>query len=184
MRLAPRLSATLAAVLFVLPLTVEAASAQTARTGSDTGLTLPRFVSLKGRTVNLRVGPGRDYRVDWVFTKPGLPVEIVQEFDNWRRIRDAEGTEGWVFAPLLVGTRTAIAAPWLDRAIEAPLDLRRGPSREARVVARVEPGVTGRISECDGEWCRFEPHAAKGEVSGWLPQIELWGAYPDETFGG
>ena len=168
--------------LVLLPLLPVSAEAQTARRGSDTGFELPRFASFKSRTVNLRVGPGRDYRVDWVYTKPGLPVEIVQEFDNWRRVRDAEGTEGWVFAPLLAGRRTAVAAPWLDKDAEAPLELRRKPRGDAEVTARIEPGVTGTITECDGEWCRFEPHAAKGEVVGWLPQVELWGAYPGEAF--
>ena len=171
------------------------ASAQGAKTGPDSGLPLPRFVSLKSGQANVRVGPGRDYRVEWVFTRPGLPLEIVAEYDNWRRIRDAEGSEGWIFGALLSGRRTAVAAPWLlesenarpeggaaatpDR---ATLALRRKPAAEARVVARLEPGVVGTVVECDGEWCRFQPHASKGEVTGWMRQIEIWGAYPGEVF--
>ena len=171
-------------MLLALGLTVAAggANAQSVRKGSHSGLELPRFVSLKSEKVNLRIGPGRDYRVDWVFTRAGLPVEVVQEFDNWRRVRDAEGTEGWVFGPLLSGRRTGVVAPWLDANVEQPLELRRKARGDASVVARLEPGVTGTLIECTGEWCLFEPHTAKGEVSGWLRQVDVWGAYPDEKF--
>src|SRR5450759_14844 len=59
------------------------------------GLPVPRFVSLKAGRVNVRVGPGEDYKIAWIFTRPGLPIEVIQEFDNWRRIRDSDGTVGW-----------------------------------------------------------------------------------------
>ena len=163
-------------------------TAALAEKGSNSGLPVPRFVSLKSGQANVRVGPGRDYRVDWVYTRAGLPVEVVAEFDNWRRIRDAEGTEGWIFGALLSGRRTAIAAPWLSTAerVEgspgAVLTLRRGPSADSRAVASIEPGVVGTISDCDGDWCRFEPHASRGEISGYLRQLELFGAYPGERF--
>ena len=170
--------------------------AEAAQKGSNSGLPVPRFVSIKSGQANVRVGPGRDYRVDWVYTRPGLPVEVVAEFDNWRRIRDAEGTEGWIFGALLSGRRTAIAAPWLSNveagaapdgtpasaATSAVLTLRRGPSGDSRPVASIEPGVVGSIEDCDGDWCRFEPLSAKGEVAGYLRQIELFGAYPGERF--
>src|SRR4051794_17125501 len=74
-----------------------ASAAQAQATKAASGLPLPRFVTLKAKKINLRVGPGQDYAVSWLYVKSGLPVEIVQEFDNWRRIRDADGTEGWVF---------------------------------------------------------------------------------------
>ncbi len=141
------------------------------------GLPVPRFVSLKPSRVNLRVGPGRDYAVTWLFLKAGLPVEIIQEYDNWRRIRDADGTEGWVYQSLLSGRRTAIAAPW-QRDKEVMIELRRNASDDARIVAHLEPGVIGTIKECTGEWCRLEV----GGSDGWLRQNELWGAYPGEKF--
>ena len=190
----PPVSRRFLAILPALALAASVASpslAQGLKKGPDSGLPLPRFVSLKSGQANVRVGPGRDYRVEWVFTRPGLPLEIVAEYDNWRRIRDADGSEGWIFGALLSGRRTAVAAPWLaareesgsaNAAEAATLTLRRKPSSEARVVARLEPGVVGTVVECDGEWCRFEPHAAKGEVSGWMRQIEIWGAYPGEVF--
>jgi SH3-like domain-containing protein len=87
------------------------AQAQAAKGAS--GLPLPRFVTLKSKRVNLRVGPSNDYAVAWLYLKAGLPVEIIQEYDNWRQVRDADGTEGWVSEALLSGNRAAIAAPWM-----------------------------------------------------------------------
>src|SRR5215217_1138160 len=80
-------------------------------TGSASGLPLPRFVSLKSDRVNVRGGPTKDHDVTWVFTRAGLPVEITAEFENWRRIRDWEGSEGWVYHSLLSGRRTGVVTP-------------------------------------------------------------------------
>lgn len=140
------------------------------------GLPLPRFVSLKPSKVNLRIGPGRQYSVSWLFQKSGLPVEIIQEYDNWRRIRDADGSEGWVYQSMLSGKRTAIVAPWKKNEQKAHIDLYAGPGEATSVVARVEPGVIGTLDECDGDWCRFKI----SQVDGWIKQSELWGAYPGE----
>lgn len=144
-----------------------------------TGLPLPRFVSLKSRKVNLRVGPGKDYAVSWRFLKAGLPVEIIQEYDNWRRIRDADGAEGWVFHSLLSGDRSAIAAPWMKGKGEGVFVNMRADSRDTgTVVARLQPGVVVKIDECNGNWC----HAEASGTEGWLSQSEIWGAYPGEAF--
>ncbi|WP_420960379.1 SH3 domain-containing protein [Brucella sp. IR073] len=142
------------------------------------GLPLPRFVSLKPSKVNLRIGPGRQYAVSWLFQKSGLPVEIIQEYDNWRRIRDADGAEGWVYQSLLSGKRTGIVAPWKKDDPKTLMNLYSGPSETSNLVARVEPGVIGTLNECDGEWCEFKIE----RVSGWIRQRELWGAYPGEQF--
>ena len=151
------------------------AHAQSAALGPS-GLPLPRFVSLKSDKVNLRVGPGVSYAVDWLYLKSGVPMEIIQEYDNWRRVRDAEGAEGWINQALLSGARTGIAAPWL-RGKDAKLLLRAEADASSRIVAKLEPGVIGRIKTCDGEWCEmvFSGHA------GWISQTQIWGAYPDET---
>lgn len=195
-------SALAVSVALALALLAGGAPAQT-RTGTNSGLPVPRFVSLKSGTVNMRVGPGREYRVEWQFTRAGTPVEIVAEFDNWRRVRDADGTEGWVYGALLSGRRTAVVAPWLrarakddvaalvaasaddtSPAASAPLaptvTIHARPERASPPVARLEAGVTGEVVECNGEWCRFEPHSARGTVSGWLRQLEVWGTYPGE----
>ena len=76
---------------------------------AETGLPLPRFASLKAEKVYLRTGPGQRYPVDWIFLRRGLPVEIVSEFEHWRRIRDWRGTESWIHRAMLSGRRTVIA---------------------------------------------------------------------------
>lgn len=140
------------------------------------GLPLPRFVSLKSGRVNSRIGPGLNYAVDWMYLKPGLPMEIIQEYDNWRRVRDSDGAEGWINQSLLSGRRTGIAAPW-QRGKEAQISLLSQPEKGAATVAVIEPGVIGTIRSCNGEWCEmsFDGH------TGWLNQGLVWGAYPGET---
>ncbi len=152
-------------------------AARPAQARSGSGLPLPRFVSLKATRVNLRVGPGRDYPVSWLFLKAGLPMEVIQEYDNWRRVRDSEGSEGWVFHSLLSGERTAIAAPWL-KGKSATIDMRRSADETSQVVARMEPGVVASVAECSFGWCRIEAGSREGFVS----QNELWGVYPGERF--
>ena len=151
----------------------EAASVAAGAKAGASGLPVPRFVSLKAGRVNVRVGPGEDYKIAWVFTKPGLPIEVIQEFDTWRRIRDSDGMVGWVFQSLLSGKRTAVVAPW---AKGDPRPIRRDASPEAAITAYLEPGVMGEIDRCKDDWCRIS-----GErFSGWITQDQLWGVYPDE----
>jgi SH3-like domain-containing protein len=167
------------AIVLALPLGIPAPGrANAAAQVGPSGLPLPRFVSLKPGRVNLRVGPGRDYAVTWLFLKSGLPVEIVQEYDNWRRIRDSEGTEGWVYQSLLSGKRTAMTAPWQRDKDGAMLNVYRSPDDTASVVAKVQPGVLGSLKTCNGSYCRVVFSGA----SGWIRQSDIWGAYPDEKF--
>ena len=160
----------------------EAALPAAAEEGQDPDMSrklpLPRFVSLKSARVNLRVGPGKDYAVSWLFTKPGLPVEIIQEYDLWRRIRDADGTEGWVYHSLLSGERTALAAPWLKSKKGALVTVHRSAAADSSVVAEMEPGVVAKVRECSFSWCEVEAGGRRGFVS----QNEMWGVYPDERF--
>ncbi len=142
------------------------------------GLPIPRFVSLKPARVNIRVGPGRDYAVSWLYTRAGLPVEIIQEYDNWRRIRDADGTEGWVYQSLLAGKRTAIISPWKRDRTDELISLYASASDTARVVARAEPGAIATIRQCTGQWCQLDSHGTRG----WIQQSQIWGAYPGEEF--
>jgi SH3-like domain-containing protein len=149
------------------------AAAQAVREGPS-GLPLPRFVSLRSSRVNVRRGPGQDYDVAYIYVRAGMPVEIIQEFDNWRRIRDWEGDEGWVFHSLLSGRRTVMVTPW-ERSGQSAL--RQSADMEARIVAYLEPGVVAEASQCNGAWCRI-----RGEgFDGWIEQEKLWGVYPDET---
>ncbi len=154
-----------------------AAAIAAAGRGPVTDLPLPRFASLKSAKVNLRIGPGKDYPVSWLFMKPGLPVEIIGEYDLWRRIRDSEGTEGWVYHSLLSGSRTSIAAPWL-KGKPTTIDIHRTPAADAPLVAMMEPGVVSKVEECKAGWCTVEASSQAGFVK----QNELWGVYPDEQF--
>ncbi|PWW00149.1 SH3-like domain-containing protein [Hoeflea marina] len=172
----PVLVALLAAG-FCLPAS-EPVHAQTAARGAS-GLPLPRFVSLKAQRVNLRIGPGRDYAVSWLYTRAGVPVEIIQEYDNWRRVRDADGTEGWIYQSLLSGERTAVAAPWKrNSGPDTYVQMHREARLNANVVAQLEPGVVVTMKECNGQWCKAETDG----VDGWISQGEVWGAYPGEAF--
>ena len=139
------------------------------------GLPLPRFVSLKSRKVRVRRGPSTQYRVAWVYTARGLPVEIVAEFEHWRRIRDADGEEGWVERSLLSGWRTAMVAPWSKG---GKFMLRQAPSGSGSPVAEVRGGVIGRVVSCNGQWCRLKI----GDYEGWIEQPVLWGVYRGEVY--
>lgn len=148
------------------------ALAQTAK--GPSGLPLPRFVSLKSDEVNVRVGPGTDYAIKWTFKRRGWPVEVVQEFDNWRRIRDSDGAEGWVYHSLLASDRTALIAPWRSD----PVPLRAEADDDARVVALLEPLVLAKVESCDKRWCEISGQ----NWSGFISQKTLFGVYPNETF--
>src|SRR3954468_24393846 len=97
--------------LAVAALLAQPASVRAAGDGTASGLQVPRFVSLKSDRVNVRGGPTKDHEVSWIYTRAGLPVEVTAEFDNWGRVRDWEGAEGWVYHSLLAGRRTALVSP-------------------------------------------------------------------------
>jgi len=141
--------------------------------GPKSGLPMPRFVSLKPDRVNVHGGPTRDHEVTFVYTRSGLPVEITAESDNWRRIRDWEGSEGWVYHSLLSGKRTALIAP-KDKTQLVPLyDTSDG---EGTVVAQLQAGVLASVKRCTGAWCRI----AGARFDGWVRQDQLWGVYLNE----
>lgn len=138
---------------------------------SDTTLKVPRFVSLHSDKVNLRSGPGRQYPIEWVLTRKDMPVEVVAQFEHWRRIREWDGTIGWVQEHMVTGKRYVIVAKGAIR------PLYREPDSAAPLAARTEPGVVARLVECKGAWCRIDA----GEASGWMRRADLWGVYPDEN---
>lgn len=140
------------------------------------GLPVPRFVSLKNESTNVRRGPSSDHGVLYVYQRKGTPVEIVAEFEHWRRIRDSAGAEGWVYKSLLSGTRTILIAPWKTDIV---VELRRRPQATAALVARLEPGVQGEVESCNGVWCAI----SAGGYDGFVSQNMLFGVYPGETFG-
>lgn len=137
-----------------------------------TGLPLPRFVSLRVDKARMRAGPGVHFPEEWVYMRQGLPLEIIAEYDTWRKVRDWQGTQGWMHNSLLSGRRTFIV-------IGTTRTVRRKPDVKAAPVARVEADVVGRLLGCDdgSQWCRVEVDGFEG----WMRRIEMWGAYPDET---
>ena len=174
LRVPVRIALVLACVLALVPAPARPAAAQTggAATGEagPSGLPLPRFVTLRAAKVNLRSGPGIRYPIEWVFSRKGLPVEVIDEFETWRRVRDWQGSEGWVHQSMLSGQRGAMV-------VGATRILRRAPEAGAPALAEVQVQVVGRLHRCENGWCRIE---AKG-FEGWLRQGEIYGAYPGET---
>ena len=167
---------TVAAMVVLLahkPVTAAQEPQAAVKTGAS-GLPVPRFVSLKSNRVNVRKGPSTEHAVAWVFSRAGLPVEIFAEFENWRQIRDSEGSEGWIFHALLSGRRTALVMPWVKERKTIPL--LESASASADLVAQLEPGVLGSINKCDGTWCNF----TVGNYTGWIQQERLWGVYRGE----
>jgi SH3-like domain-containing protein len=154
------------------------ASVSTAFSAKDSattasGLPVPRYVSLKSDHVNVRAGPTKDNDVAWVYTRSGLPVEITAEFENWRRVRDSEGAEGWVYHSLLSGRRTAVVT-MKARDELAPLYDRADPA--SAVAARLQAGVVAQVRRCAAGWC----HVSGNGFDGWIEQQRLWGVYADE----
>lgn len=145
---------------------------------NPSGLPLPRFASTRSQPINVRVGPGTRYDVSWVFVKAGLPVEIIQEFDTWRKIRDLDGQEGWVHQNLLVGNRVAYVTPWVA---DNQVALRSGRGDEDGVRAWLTSRLLVQLDECDGSICEVSTRDGSGRsFSGFVGQSDLWGVYPDE----
>ena len=150
--------------------TAQAAIPLSEDVGIVTGLPVPRFVSLRSDTVYVRAGPGMRYPVKWVYQRRGYPLQVIQEFDTWRKIRDADNEEGWVHQSLLSGNRHVLIMG------DTPSTIFKKPEDEARAVAQVEPGVVAKLNECADNWCQV---SASG-YDGWLLKSSLWGVYEHE----
>jgi len=169
-------SAILAIAAALATLMALGAAPTPARAGSDTvtsGLPVPRFVSLKADRVTVRGGPDKDHDVAWIYTRAGWPVEITAEFENWRRIRDCDGAEGWVYHSLLSGKRTA-AVQLKTKTDLAPIY--QNPDLHSVTIARLQVGVLGSVKQCTGTWCQISGDG----FAGWIEQSALWGVYPGE----
>jgi SH3-like domain-containing protein len=162
-------------IAFIIAAGLLACVAQAAENGvgPKSGLPLPRFVSLKPDRVNVRGGPTRDHEVAFVYTRAGLPVEITAESDNWRRIRDWEGSEGWVYHSLLSGKRTGVILP-KDRQQLVPVH--EEPDEKGTIIAQLQSGVLAAVKRCTGTWCRV----TGAGFDGWVVQEKLWGVYANE----
>ncbi len=132
-------------------------------------LPLPRFVCIKASSANLHVGPGDQYPVEWRYVRAFLPVEIIAEFDHWRQIRDSQGTTGWLHKTLLSSKRFAMIQ---NKVVNFYAD----SNLESRVIATLEPGVVGKVLECNTLFCKLDVQG----IRGWIKRDFLFGVYPDE----
>lgn len=147
----------------------ETETVETERRGPVTNLPLPRFVSLKTSEGNVRRGPSLTHRIDWVFTRRGMPLEIIAEYGHWRRVRDRDGQGGWVHYALLSGVRTVLVE-------EDMLRVHARPETSSPVVAAFEMGVVAQLGACEAQWCEI----SAGGHDGWAPKSKLWGVKADE----
>lgn len=127
---------------------------------------VPYWASLRVDEVNMRVGPGEDYRIQWVYRRKQLPMKVVRLKEGWRLVEDPDGARGWMLARFLTPDRGAIVQG------KGLAEMREKPDANSRLRWRLEPGVTGALGDCDGEWCEFTVTAHHGYVK----QNRLWGA--------
>lgn len=139
---------------------------------NPSGLPLPRFVSLKNEETNVRTGPGTRYPIQWVYRRAEMPVEVIEEFDIWRKIQDVEGTTGWVHKAMVSGRRNGMITG------KSPQIIRIDADAKSRPILKVEPMVIVRLVECELAWCRIQVDGRKG----WIEKKYLWGVYKDEAF--
>ncbi|MCF8469167.1 MAG: SH3 domain-containing protein [Parvibaculum sp.] len=144
--------------------------------GRATGLPVPRFVSLKSGRANVRRGPGTDFPIDWVYRKNGVPLEIIAESNNWRRIRDHDGDGGWIWHTMLAGERSIIVEG--NAGDGEPVAIHTGPDTMSDVIAYAQKGLVARVTACDSHWCHIDVQGYEG----WARQSTLWGVYPGEAF--
>lgn len=156
---------------FVLMLFLTAPAAL-AYADTASGLPIPRFVALKSAETNVRTGPGQRYPIQWVYRRDGMPVEVIEEFDLWRKVRDAEGAAGWVHKTMITGKRNVMVKDKKAQIVRIDADLKSKP------LLKVEPSVVMRLVECAPEWCRIQVSGRKG----WIEKKYLWGVYKEEVF--
>lgn len=154
---------TALSILPAIPCAVSANSDQT-----EVKLPIPRFVALNFHEVNTRSGPGERYPIRWVYKRKHLPVEVIEEFDQWRKIRDAQGEEGWVHKTQLTGVRTAL---FMQDSF-----IRQNPDATTHPLAKIQSQVQGEIQECNASWCYIKLENYKG----WIEKQVLFGVYPAE----
>ncbi len=165
------LTLTVVAATMAMASDVAAKQAAPAAHAGASGLPTPRFVSLSAKIVNMRAGPGVRYPITWVYRRVGVPLMVMAEYDYWRKVRDADGTEGWMHRSLLSGRRMAVLRTDIG-------ELRKAPKEDARVILRAEAGVIGKLLACQGAWCQMELN----DIRAWLPRGDIFGALPNEQF--
>ena len=135
------------------------------------GLPVPRWVTIKAGRVNVRRGPSMEQDILWTYVRAGMPIEVIAEYDTWRRIRDADGATGWVKSAMLDGRRNVVIRGRLNA------EFMSEPKDESRTVAYAEPGLVAELVSCAGAWCEV---TSRG-YDGYVRRDRLWGVYPHET---
>jgi SH3-like domain-containing protein len=133
----------------------------------------PYWASISSSQAMMRTGPGRNYPGTWLYVRPDLPIQVVEVYQSWRKIRDPGGTTGWMLVNLLSDTRTAIVVG------DELRPMHEQPDASSGLRFRAEPGVVGRISRCDSGWCEFDV----GGRSGFIRTEHIWGVSPNESVG-
>lgn len=141
--------------------------------GNEHTLPVPRFVALRA-TANLHVGPGQQYPVEWQYVIPSFPMEVLAEFGHWRQVRDFQGGQGWLHKSLLTGKRFALV-------VNAVQNLMNTPHPQGKILARLNPGVVGRILQVQGDWCKLSVKWEDKTYKGWIEKRHVWGVYSHET---
>jgi len=148
---------------------IDAGAPETRTVIRGSGLPVPRFVSLKSDVVNMRVGPGHEYPLQWIYVRKNLPLKVISEFDAWRKVVDHEGETGWVHGQLVSLKRYGVIT-------SSNAKLRADPNQQASVTVIAEAGVLMEVQYCEGQWCRLGTDNAKG----WLERRQFWGVLPNE----
>ena len=135
--------------------------------GSGSGLPIPRFVSLRSSEVNMRVGPGNHFPMEWIYQRAYLPMEVTAEFGDWRKVRDMDGTQGWIHRSLLTGRRHVVV-------LRESLPMHVSDDQSSRLIAKLQAGVIGKILKSKGEWCYIQTRQAQS-LKGWVLKKHIWG---------
>ena len=143
--------------------------AQETERGQVTNLPIPRYVSLKAKEANARRGPSLSHKIDWIYKRENMPLEIYAEYENWRRVRDFEGLGGWIHYTLLSGIRYVLIKDEL-------LEMRLLPSIDAQVIARVPLHNIATLDKCNIDWCKIVDDGYRG----WVLKSGIWGVYKNE----
>jgi SH3-like domain-containing protein len=149
------------AAALALGLTVGSAQAQDDRA-------TPYWASISAGKAMMRTGPGTNYPATWLYVRADLPIRVVETYPSWRKVSDPDGTTGWMLQRLLSDRRTGLVKGGEQRPMHAD------PRDDSRVRYLAEPGVVGRISKCDGQWCQFDVHGRQG----YIRQEHIWGLEP------
>ena len=130
---------------------------------------IPRFETLKFNEVRLRKGPSRDHPIDWVYKLKGLPLKIISEFDDWRKVEDFDGVNGWIH-------RSQLSRKRMVQVISSKSEIKLKPNKDSDIIALAETDVLLKLERCDEIWCRISTQ----NIKGWILRDNLFGILENE----